>query len=376
MAAPSGGGAAALPGAVAESKGREVHDHVAWTLHGKSAILHTHPPVEPPMPDDVGPPVTSGLPVIDMSGLGDAAHDATIARQLDDAFSRIGFCYFTNIGVDSSLVDGVFAQSARFHMQSDAAKRAIAMNDFHRGYMAPKTSLITTSSVAKVTQPNLSESLMVMHEVAEGDPRAGQPLQGPNQWPDRLPGFREAVQAYERAMAAFCQRLLRPIALSLGLDSDWLAPFFARPTTFLRLLHYPPQPADAGEDSFGSAPHTDYGFITILVQDANGGLAVRRKDGSWLSAPPLPGSWVVNVGDMLSRWTNGRWQSTPHSVRNISGRDRYSCPYFFDMDMDSIVACLPTCCNTANPPRHEPVRYGDYLMERLDKNYAYRMKAV
>ena len=152
-----------------------------------------------------------------------------------------------------------------------------------------------------------------------------------------------------------------------------MAPFFAQPTTFLRLLHYPPQPLDAGDDAFGSAPHTDYGFITVLVQDNNGGLAVRRKDGSWLAAPPVPGSWVVNVGDMLSRWTNGRWQSTPHSVRNISGHDRYSCPFFFDMDMDSTVECVPTCCGEANPPRFLPVRYGDYLMERLNKNYAYRM---
>ncbi len=112
----------------------------------------------------------------------------------------------------------------------------------------------------------------------------------------------------------------------------------------------------------------------MLTQDSNGGLAVRRRDGTWLAAPPIPGTWVVNVGDMLSRWTNGRWQSTPHGVRNTSGRDRYSVPYFFDMDMDSTVACLPTCTGPENPPAFPPVRYGDYLMERLDKNYAYRQK--
>ena len=324
------------------------------------------------MPDDIHAPELSTLPIIDMGGLGDPAGEAAIARQLDDAFSRIGFCYFTNIGVSPAHVDALFAQSRRFHAQSDAAKRTIVMNDFHRGYMPPKTSLIATSSVAKVTQPNLSESLMVMHEVTPDDPRAGQELHGPNLWPADLPGFKEVVQEYDRAMTTFCRRLLRPMALALGLEADWMAPFFARPTTFLRLLHYPPQPLDAGDDAFGSAPHTDYGFITVLVQDNNGGLAVRRKDGSWLAAPPVPGSWVVNVGDMLSRWTNGRWQSTPHSVRNISGHDRYSCPFFFDMDMDSTVECVPTCCGEANPPRFLPVRYGDYLMERLNKNYAYR----
>ena len=327
------------------------------------------------MPDDLRLPEPANLPIVDMAGLGDPAGEAAIARQLDDAFSRIGFCYFTNIGVSQALVDGVFEQSRRFHAQDAGAKRAITMNDFHRGYMPPKTSLIATSSVAKVTQPNLSESLMIMHEVAEDDPRAGEPLQGPNVWPAGLPGFKDAVQAYDRAMAAFCRRLLRPMALALGLPPEWMAPFFAKPTTFLRLLHYPPQPPDAGDDAFGSAPHTDYGFVTVLVQDDNGGLAVRRKDGGWLAAPPVRGSWVVNVGDMLSHWTNGRWQSTPHSVRNLSGRDRYSCPFFFDMDMDSTVECVPTCCGPDNPPRYAPVRYGDYLMERLDKNYAYRQKA-
>lgn len=305
------------------------------------------------------------LPIIDFAG----ADDETLARQLDQAFTDIGFCYFRGIGVDRSLVDGVFEASQRFHAQPRAAKEAIAMNRFHRGYMAPRTSIIQTSSVAKVTKPNDSESFMLMHEVAPDDPRYGRPLDGPNLWPD-LPGFREAVEAYEKAMHAFCLRLLSPMALALGLPRDWFAPHFAQPTTFLRLLHYPPHAEDAPDDAFGSAPHTDYGFVTILAQDGQGGLEVRRKDGTWLAAPPLEGTWVVNVADMLSRWTNGRWQSTPHRVKNLSGGDRYSCPYFFDMAMDSIVEVLPTC----QPATHPAVRYGDYLMARLDRNYAYRQQ--
>ncbi|HET6198481.1 MAG TPA: 2OG-Fe(II) oxygenase family protein, partial [Acetobacteraceae bacterium] len=290
---------------------------------------------------------------------------------LDQAFTDIGFCYFRGIGVGDSLVRDVFEASKRFHAMPRARKDAIAMNRFHRGYMAPKTSIIQTSSVAKVTKPNDSESFMLMHEVAADDPRYGRPLDGPNLWPD-LPGFREAVVAYEKAMHAFCLRLLRPLALALGLPRDWFVPFFRQPTLFLRLLHYPPHALDAADDAFGSAPHTDYGFITILCQDRQGGLEVRRKDGTWLAAPPIDGTWVVNVADMLSRWTNGRWQSTPHRVKNLSGGDRYSCPYFFDMSMDSIVEVLPTC----GPPKHPPVRYGDYLLERLDKNYAYRQPAA
>ncbi|MEO9191019.1 MAG: 2OG-Fe(II) oxygenase family protein [Acetobacteraceae bacterium] len=310
------------------------------------------------------------LPIIDLEG----PDESKLARQLDAAFTGIGFCYFRGIGVEESLREDVFAASRRFHAMAPAAKQALAMNSFHRGYMAPKTSLIETSSVALVTRPNDSESFMLMHEVPPDDPRFGRPLDGPNQWPD-LPGFREAVEGYERAMRGFCHRLLRPLALALDLPPDWFAPFFEQPTTFLRLLHYPPQAPDSPDDAFGSAPHTDYGFITILAQDNAGGLEVRRRDGTWLKARPIQGTWVVNVADMLARWTNGRWQSTPHRVKNLSGGDRYSCPYFFDMSMDSTVAVPPTCCGPDNPPKFPPVRYGDYLLERLDRNYAYRKPA-
>jgi isopenicillin N synthase-like dioxygenase len=303
------------------------------------------------------------LPVIHFDGTS----EDELAAAFDAAFAGTGFCYLSDIGVPPALVEDVFTASRRFHAQSRDAKDAIVMNRFHRGYMAPKTSVIETSSVARVTRPNDSESFMLMHEVAPDDPRYGRPLDGPNQWPD-LPGFREPVQAYEQAMHSFCLRMIRPLALALGLPRDWFAPFFEQPTTFLRLLHYPPQPPESPDDAFGSAPHTDYGFITILAQDDRGGLEVRRRDGTWLPATPIEGTWVVNVADMLARWTNGRWQSTPHRVKNLSGGDRYSVPYFFDMAMDSIVGALPTCTGDAVAP----VRYGDYLLERLNRNYAYR----
>ena len=305
------------------------------------------------------------LPVLSFAG---AAAESVLAQQIDQAFRETGFCYIRDIGVDQTLVDGVFNASRRFHALPRAAKDAIAMNRYHRGYMAPKSSVLETSTVASVTKPNDSESFLLMHDVARDDPRFGRPLDGPNQWPD-LAGFRSAVEAYDRAMHEFCLRFLRPLALALALPVDWFLPYFQQPTTFLRLLHYPPQAANADDDAFGSAPHTDYGFVTVLAQDDRGGLEVRRRDGTWLPAQPIPGAWVVNVADMLARWTNGRWQSTPHRVKNLSGTDRYSCPYFFDMAMDSVVGIVPSC---DGPDAMPPVRYGDYLMERLDRNYAYR----
>jgi isopenicillin N synthase-like dioxygenase len=315
----------------------------------------------------------SRLPVIDLGGLrADESSEITIGRSLDDAFREIGFCYIANAGVDPALVAAVFDASRRFHALPMRMKRAIAMNSFHRGYMEPKSSLIETSSIARVTQPNDSESFMLMHEVRPNDARYGTPLNGPNLWPAGLTDFREPVQAYDCVMHDFCQRLLRPLARALGLPREAFDQFFYRPTTFLRLLHYPPQVANAPDDAFGSAPHTDYGFVTILAQDGVGGLEVRTRDGDWIAAPPIPGTFVVNVADMLARWTNDRWRSTPHRVKNRSGVDRYSCPYFFDMDLECTVACLDSCHGPENPPRYDPVRYGDYLIERLDRNYSYR----
>ena len=154
--------------------------------------------------------MTASIPVIDVDGADLASiRVPEIARAVDDAFRRTGFCYVTNTGIETGLTESVFDASRRFHALGDEVKQEIAINAFHRGYIAPSSSLIRTSSVARVTRPNLSESFMAMHEVAPEDPAFGKPLQGPNQWPDGLPGFREAVTAYQTAMTDFARRFTR-----------------------------------------------------------------------------------------------------------------------------------------------------------------------
>lgn len=266
-----------------------------------------------------------------------------------------------------------FEASRRFHESPLEQKQSLAINAFHRGYMGMATSTIVTSSVAKVTRPNMSESLMLMHELPPDDPglRASLPLQGPNQWPQWLPEFRPAMTQYIGEVDALGRYVVRLIAMSLGLEATALDHHFDHPTTFLRALHYPPQ-APLENEQMGSAPHTDYGIITLLAQDDSGGLQVRPRGGDWIEAPPIADTYVLNVGDMLARWTNDRFVSTPHRVINRSGGDRYSLPYFLDPGMDALIECVPSCTDDTHPPLYPPVRYGDYLMERLNKNYDYR----
>ncbi|MFT4268517.1 MAG: 2OG-Fe(II) oxygenase family protein [Xenophilus sp.] len=319
------------------------------------------------------------IPLVDLHGSLDAGAPAArqSAHELFQALSTIGFAYIGGHGVRPEVREAAFAASREFHASPLAKKQSLAINAFHRGYMGMATSTIVTSSVAKVTRPNLSESLMLMHELPPDDPGllAGLPMQGLNQWPDWLPGFKPAMQAYTAQVDALGRHIVRLIALSLDLPATALDHHFENPTTFLRALHYPPQPPLA-DDQMGSAPHTDYGIITLLAQDDSGGLQVRPRGGDWIEAPPIPGTYVLNVGDMLARWTNERFVSTPHRVINRNGGDRYSLPYFLDPSMHAVIECLPTCTGPGNPPKHPPVRYGDYLLDRLNRNYDYRRKVA
>ncbi|WP_205032046.1 isopenicillin N synthase family dioxygenase [Hwanghaeella grinnelliae] len=322
------------------------------------------------------------LPIIDLEGFPlDAAKRDGIAGALDRAFREYGFCVVTGHAVPVDVRKQAFAASRAFHALPDDEKRAIAVNEFHRGYIAPKTSKIVTSSVDKVTKPNLSESFMMMHPVDAGDPRFGTPLQGPNQWPMTLQDFRSAVENYYKALDTAARHLTQLLARALGQPDDSFDRFFEHPTVYLRLLHYPPIPQGAEADLYGSAPHTDYGFMTLLAQDDIGGLQVRATEsqgGGWIDVPYVPDSFVVNVADLLSHWSGGRWPSTPHRVlNNRSGKDRYSIPFFFDMSMETVVEPLHAYAPGVKPiagPKDKPgpVCYGDYVMERFNRNYSYR----
>ncbi len=316
------------------------------------------------------------IPVIDIAALlSEPRQVEGIAELVRDACLGTGFFYVSGHGISEDLIAEVLAQNRSFHARPLTEKLKIKLNQWHRGYQPFATStLVSSARFAPAGQPNQLESYILRHEVAAGDPGYRvKPLMGPNQWPDE-PTFRDVVGRYDAAVRALGQRLLPVFSVAVGEGADFFNRFFDPPSTALRLIHYPPAPKARPDDLFGIHPHTDYGFLTILAQDDVGGLEVQRVDGSWIEVPDLPGTFVLNIGDILARWTNEVFHSTPHRVVNpSSARDRYSVGMFFDPNMDAVVDCLDGFSGGGATVKHAPIRYGDYFRLRLDANYPDRV---
>ena len=225
-------------------------------------------------------------------------------------------------------------------------------------------------------QPDLKEGLYFGTELPDDDPRvrAGLPLHGRNLFPRQVPRLRPLVLSYLDALTSAGQAVLAGVALSLGLDAGYFAGgYTADPTILFRIFHYPPSPPqDAG---WGVGEHTDYGLLTLLAQDDSGGLQVAAPEG-WIDAPPIPGTLVCNIGDMLDRLTGGWYRSTPHRVRNLSGHGRLSFPFFLDPGFSAEVPPLPDRAAAGDDGRRrwdgQDLRaftgsYGDYLLGKVSK---------
>ncbi|HUT48237.1 MAG TPA: 2-oxoglutarate and iron-dependent oxygenase domain-containing protein [Alphaproteobacteria bacterium] len=315
--------------------------------------------------------MTAAIPIVDLAGLDTPAGRSRIGQDLDRAYSALGFAYVTNHGVPAEAIDAVFEASARFHALPETVKQAIAVNRHHRGYLGFASGIDRASNIEAAAHPNLSESFIKLYEPEPGE-SAANPLDGPNQWPAGLAGFKDTVLAYEARLERLARALVRVMAEVLAGEAAALDPAFERPTSWLRLLHYPARPADAPPGLYGSAPHTDFGAFTILAQDAAGGLQVREPSGEWIDVPPCPGTFVVNTGEAVPVWSGGRWRSTPHRVVNPKGRERYSVAYFFDPGFDTVIAPLSPV-DAENPEDSVAgFRFGDHVMSQLDATYDYR----
>ena len=321
------------------------------------------------------------IPVLD---LGDymAGADGALARlsaQMHDACTRIGFFYITNHGVPQDLIDRTFAEAARFHAQPLEDKLKLRIDAENIGYLPMASSTITSTTVATTKTPSQNEAFFVKNELSPDHPDvvARKPFKGLNQWPDGLPGFRETVLEYVDAQMSLGLKLLPLYAVSLGLPATYFNdhPAFREPGIRVRMSHYPPQP-DRPADVFGHAPHTDYGWLTILPQSDIPGLEILTPAGEWLRAPKMPGHFLINTGDMCMRISNDRFVSTPHRAVNESTGERYAIPFFFNPDAEVEMAVVEACCGPDNPPRYEPITYGDYFRSRISKNYDHHKTAA
>ena len=311
------------------------------------------------------------IPVIDLGPFlaGQRAAFDTTANAIGRALEDVGFFVVVNHDVAQALIDRTFAEARRFHAQPMDAKLALRMNEHNNGYMMLGRYAVWTSDVNANDKPDLNEAFFIKRERGPDDPlvRAGRRFAGPNQWPENLPGFRETLLSYTDAVDALGRRLLPLLAAYLDLPANVFDAAFAESQFSFRLTHYPPVAAEPNQ--FGIAPHTDANFITFLAQSDVPGLQVRMPDGDWVDVPYVPGSFAVNSGDMMQRWTNHRFKSTPHRAVPPVGRPRYAIPYFMGPHLDTKIACLPTCHGPGNPPRYPPITYADYLEWWYDANY-------
>jgi isopenicillin N synthase-like dioxygenase len=308
------------------------------------------------------------LPIIDISPLRrETAERHTIAAAIGRACRECGFFYISGHTVNEALQQRLEALARRFFAQDAATKMTIQMargGRAWRGYF-PVGGELTSG------QPDAKEGLYFGAESSAEHPlvRAGTPLHGPNLFPENLPELRATVLEYLAAMTELGHTLMRGLALSLGLVETYFAErYTGDPLILFRIFNYPAQTA-----GWGVGEHTDYGLLTILKQDDAGGLEVKTPE-CWIAAPPVPGTFVCNIGDMLERLTGGLYRSTPHRVRNVSGRDRLSFPFFFDPHFQAEIAPLPLAQsivdNRAERWDQASVHefrgtYGEYLLQKV-----------
>ncbi len=315
------------------------------------------------------------IPVIDVSALagGDEVAASRVADDIRRASIEVGFFYVSHHGVPRDLVRATLMAAKYFFLLPQASRQAIEVNDAHRGYV-PFAQ--TTQPGRK--RPDLKESFNFAYPFTEADleTQEGRALIGLNQWPAGEPAWRAVLEDYYSEVFDLGQRILEAFALALGIERNFFRSRYRHPLVRARLLHYPPQPPEAGDVQIGAAEHTDYGAITILWQDDVGGLQVKNRDGEWIDAPSIDDTFVINIGDMMARWSNDLFVSTPHRVVNASGRERYSIPVFYDPDYETIVECLPNCASPTNPARYPPIIAGDYITARYDGTYSYRQPGV
>ncbi|WP_431240464.1 isopenicillin N synthase family dioxygenase [Mycolicibacterium aichiense] len=305
------------------------------------------------------------VPVIDISGLrsADPADRERVAAELGAAARDVGFFYISGTPVGDELFDRLLEATKRFFALpvTEKMKSYIGLSNCHRGYVPVGEEGFYGD------KPDVKEAFDTALDLPADDPDhlAGNPMLGPNVWPD-LPGFADTVTEYYQAVLGVGQDLLAAFAIALGEDPDTFTRHATKTPSQLRLIYYPHNP-DA-EDAQGIGAHTDYECFTLLKPTAPG-LEVLNGAGEWIDVPPIPGTFVVNVGDMLELWTNGAFVATSHRVRKVK-QERYSFPLFFNVDYHTVVQPLPQFV-TADDESRPALVAGEHLFAQTAQTFAY-----
>lgn len=302
------------------------------------------------------------IPTIEVGRLrGGAAERAACAAEIGRACAEVGFFRIANHGVEPALLSRAFEAAAAFFALPLERKMAVALSaaSGYRGYFPLK---------GEVTDPAAGGDPKEGFDIAFGAAEGGGAA---NRWPVEPPELRAVLTAYYEAMAELGRTLSRGFALALDLPEDFFAAGLDRPTAILRALHYPPVERflDPASLPAGCGAHSDYGYLTILAQDAQGGLQVESRDGAWLDVEPVEGTFVCNIGEMTARWTNDRFRATRHRVVRMAPGSRFSIPFFFHPNPDVLIETLPSCRDDGRPG-YPPITSGDYLGRRQAGAYA------
>lgn len=308
------------------------------------------------------------IPIIDIGALLGGAESAVeeVAQKIVEACHRIGFFYIRNHGIAPAVIERATGAMRTYFALPTATKRVCAVNKAQRGWMEIGQARLEGSATHDLKEVFFWGPETYQHSQGQ----AAESLVAANLWPDvDFPQLRQDLLPYYEAVKQVGHRLMAAIAVGLGAPMDFFASRYTEPLARGQLVYYPVSTAsDESEQRFGSAPHTDFGVLTLLLQDANGGLQVKNRQGEWVAALPVEGTLVCNIGDLMNRWSNEFLSSNLHRVINKSGRERHSLVVFFDPDADAIIdpADLGFIEGQA---RYPAISAADYIQGKNRKNF-------
>ncbi|AAQ16078.1 iron/ascorbate oxidoreductase family protein, putative [Trypanosoma brucei brucei TREU927] len=309
----------------------------------------------------------ASLPVIDVSPLfgGESAEKERVSKQIDNACRTWGFFYIVGHPIQQEQIERVLDVAKNYFSlpMEEKLQLDIRKSKLYRGYIAFGAEDPDDAKVYGYEGFNMGHHLPKHHP----EVMAGVPLRGPNIHPTQVKGWAEEMENQYDDMWALSLVILRAMALGLGLREDFFDSKFMDPMCELNIKHYP-SPTTTGKKSHLLIEHADFCAITLLYQDGVGGLQIRGLSGELMDVPPVEGSFVVNLGDMMEMWTNGQYRSTKHRVV-ATDKERYSMPFFCNPNPNVIVKCLDNCHSEENPPRYPPVRAVDWVLKRFAEAY-------